>query len=66
MCNLVTVLLRDVSGLQDCSKNALPFGVAASSTFAAAVIERFYNPSRRHSTIGYLSPMQFEHKTRLA
>jgi putative transposase len=23
-------------------------------------IERFYNPRRRHSTIGYVSPMQFE------
>ncbi len=23
-------------------------------------IERFYNPIRRHSTLGYLSPMQFE------
>jgi putative transposase len=23
-------------------------------------IERFYNPTRRHSTIGYLSPMEFE------
>jgi putative transposase len=23
-------------------------------------IERFYNPRRRHSTIGYLSPMDFE------
>lgn len=23
-------------------------------------IERFYNPQRRHSTIGYVSPMQFE------
>ena len=23
-------------------------------------IERFYNPNRRHSTIGYLSPMIFE------
>ena len=29
-------------------------------------IERFYNPRRRHSTIGYMSPMQFEHKARLA
>ena len=29
-------------------------------------IERFYNPRRRHSTIGYLSPMQFEQKARLA
>ena len=23
-------------------------------------IERFYNPKRRHSTISYLSPMEFE------
>src|SRR5436305_13097222 len=23
-------------------------------------IERFYNPKRRHSTIGYVSPMEFE------
>jgi putative transposase len=23
-------------------------------------IERFYNPTRRHSTLGYVSPMQFE------
>ena len=26
-------------------------------------IERFYNPTRRHSTIGYLSPMQYEERT---
>ncbi|MEW6371436.1 MAG: IS3 family transposase, partial [Pseudomonadota bacterium] len=25
-------------------------------------IERFYNPRRRHSTIGYISPVQFENK----
>ena len=29
-------------------------------------IERFYNPKRRHSTIGYLSPMEFETKAGLA
>ena len=29
-------------------------------------IERFYNPKRRHSTIGYLSPMEFETKVGLA
>ncbi|MGS7839373.1 IS3 family transposase, partial [Stenotrophomonas maltophilia] len=23
-------------------------------------IECFYNPTRRHSTLGYLSPVQFE------
>lgn len=29
-------------------------------------IERFYNPRRRHSTIGYLSPMEFERIKALA
>ena len=28
--------------------------------------ERFYNPKRRHSTIGYLSPMEFESQAGLA
>jgi putative transposase len=23
-------------------------------------VERFYNPKRRHSTLGYVSPMQYE------
>ena len=29
-------------------------------------IERFYNPRRRHSTIGYLSPMEFEAKVAIS
>ena len=29
-------------------------------------IERFYNAKRRHSTIGYKSPMQFEMQAGLA
>jgi putative transposase len=29
-------------------------------------IERFYNPRRRHSTLGYLSPMDYEQRLRLA
>jgi putative transposase len=29
-------------------------------------IERFYNSRRRHSTIGYLSPMEFEMQAGLA
>ena len=29
-------------------------------------IERFYDPKRRHSAIGYLSPMEFERKAGLA
>jgi putative transposase len=29
-------------------------------------IERFYNPKRRHSTLGYVSPMEFEKQAKLA
>ena len=29
-------------------------------------IERFYNPKRRHSTLGYLSPMEFERRAGFA
>ncbi len=29
-------------------------------------IERFYNPKRRHSTLGYVSPIEFEKQVRLA
>ena len=29
-------------------------------------IECFYNPKRRHSTIGYLSPVEFEKQMKLA
>ena len=29
-------------------------------------IERFYNPKRRHSTMGYLSPMEFERRAGFA
>ncbi|WP_287139772.1 IS3 family transposase [Mesorhizobium sp.] len=29
-------------------------------------MERFYNPRRRHSTLGYLSPVEFEERAMLA
>lgn len=29
-------------------------------------IERFYNPTRRHSTLGYLNPMDFERQAHVA
>lgn len=29
-------------------------------------IERFYNPARQNSTLGYLSPMDFERQARVA
>ncbi len=40
--------------------------VYRSRSDAFDYIERFYNPTRRHSTLGYLSPIQFEQQTRLA
>jgi putative transposase len=40
---------------------------AAARTAIFAYIEGFYNPRRRHSTLGYLSPTQFErHHAKLA
>ena len=41
-----------------------PLGQRVTDVFD--YIERFYNPRRRHSTIGYLSPMQFEQKAQSA
>ena len=32
----------------------------------SSIIERFYNTIRRHSTIGYISPVEFERKLGLA
>ena len=29
-------------------------------------IERFFNPRRRHSTLGYISPIEFERRAGLA
>jgi putative transposase len=29
-------------------------------------IERFYNHTRRHSTLGYISPIEFERKSGIA
>jgi len=29
-------------------------------------VEEFYNPTRRHSTLGYLNPMDFERKAGIA
>jgi transposase InsO family protein len=40
----------------------VPIGVGTPRRFT----ERFYNTTRRHSTIGYLSPVEFEKKVGLA
>jgi len=39
---------------------------AAAKADVFDYIERFYNPRRRHSALGYLSPMEFEQNARLA
>jgi transposase InsO family protein len=41
-------------------------GRRRDARFTISYIERFYNPKRRHSTIGYLSPMEFESQAGLA
>jgi len=33
---------------------------------SGAYIELFYNSKRRHSTLGYISPIQFEQQRQLA
>ena len=38
----------------------------AARTDVIACIERFYSTTGRHSTIGYLSPVEFEQKALLA
>lgn len=39
---------------------------AAGHASIAEYIERFYNPSRRHSHLGYVSPIEFELKAQLS
>lgn len=39
---------------------------AAANTSIAEYIESFYNPVRRHSYLGYNSPIEFELKTKVA
>jgi putative transposase len=57
-----TNLLLDedrTNGAQDVSAR----GQAKADVFD--YIERLYNPKRRHSTLGYISPMKFERKAGL-
>ena len=39
---------------------------AEARTAVFEYIEAWYNPRRRHSTLGYLSPIEFERSTRFA
>ena len=44
----------------ECFGDALPPTRAAAELMAFDYIETFYNPHRRHSALGYLSPLDFE------
>jgi len=39
---------------------------AAAKASIADYIDRFYNPQRRHSQIGYVSPIEFKLRAQLA
>jgi transposase InsO family protein len=67
-CHLALVLRRQKKGLLRVLDQSSMYGgfqllgweQARADVFD--YIERFYNPTRRHSTLGYLSPMDFEKK----
>jgi len=61
---LARELLLVIEDQADCAQNVPDEGRRKADVFD--YIERFYNPKRRHSTIGYLSPMEFERQAGLA
>ena len=49
----------------ECSGERAPKNRAEAQALLFDYIETFYNPRRLHSTLGYLSPLEFEtHLTR--
>ena len=50
------------------AKGRLNFGRLRNEARADAFdyIDRFYNPTRSHSTLGYLSPIDFERQANVA
>jgi transposase InsO family protein len=48
------------------SGHASPGNGPRTKTNVFDYIERFYNPKRRHSTLGYISPIEFERRAGLA
>jgi hypothetical protein len=60
----VLPVLRCTEASSPMSQLGLVWTVAAVQVFD--YIECFYNPKRRHSTIGYLSPVEFEMKAGFA
>ena len=61
-CNGKLLLIAE--NRTDHAKNLPDAGQARADVFD--YIERFYNPTRRHSTLGYLSPIDFERQANVA
>src|SRR6516165_5229694 len=57
---------RSCTGCRDRSDAAVHRAFDQAKVDVFDYIERFYNSKRRHSTIGYLSPMEFERRAGLA
>ena len=57
-CKTVSILapFRAATG----AHHACPMPLAEARTAIFRFIEGWYNPHRRHSTLGYLSPVTFE------
>ncbi|MBB4208508.1 integrase-like protein [Roseinatronobacter bogoriensis subsp. barguzinensis] len=66
----VAAFVRDWKGERQRAQRTTDRGVYRTRDEARAdvfdYIERFYNPRRRHSKLGYLSPMEFEARAMLA
>jgi putative transposase len=44
----------------ECFQNQIPLNRAHAQALLFNYIETFYNPKRLHSSLGYLSPLEFE------
>jgi putative transposase len=48
---------------ETCLDSTVPISRRAAELIVFDYIETFYNPTRRHSSLGYRSPVAFENQT---
>ena len=58
--------LKTQSAINPEKRKARVSAIALAKIQARYRIERFYNPKPRHSTLGYVSPIDYEKQTKLA
>jgi putative transposase len=46
----------------ECFQDQIPINLKHAQTMLFDYIETFYNPTRLHSSLGYLSPIEFENR----